>query len=205
MVEETQALEIKESKSLTASEIGQRLVVILDGLLKTGNWENSLFLRASANRLRQLKDEAQRLAQSGASAQGVRLQDAKDKIFAAGYIQVYVYLYQVDGSSLRNWQSAIKSLMEHSSSRPAYKTEEHVQEFIRSKTDLERHGYVVVNIKESDVYKLGSTPMDPLGHPLLTLKDDAIKLENIYRFIHANKKTYIVQEQQLIYETDIKI
>lgn len=194
----------EEQKPLSVPEIGDKLIGILDSLLATGNWDSSLFLKASASRLRELKDEAERLTKIKNGMAGDKGAGAATRVVPPGYFQAYILLYQVEGANLQSWVRAIKGLVENPISRPAYKDEAFAQEFIRSKISmLERHGYVVVNIKNEDIYQVEEMPVDNFGHPLIALKENAVKIENILEFIHFNKKRYSFRSGELIYIEDI--
>ena len=95
------------------------------------------------------------------------------------------------------WQKLLRSIDQHSLTRPTYKSEAPVRELIRSKPDPNRLGYAVVAVKEEDIMKLASPSVDPLGHELVTLREHAAKLENIIEFVHANKKHYIYKDHTL--------
>jgi len=190
---------MSDQKQITSSELGKKLVGLLDGLLEVGDWTASLFLRTSAKRLRDLRDEANKIAiQDTAQTLVVNTVETK-KTIPQGYIQVYISLYQVDGANLQTWYRTIKGLLELSASRPVYKDESHVRELIRSKTDLERNGYVIVNINPADIYGAEKPVSDPFGHELINIKEGAIKLENIVCFIHGNKKRYDLIKDGLVF------
>ncbi|MCL5260514.1 MAG: Dot/Icm secretion system protein IcmQ [Gammaproteobacteria bacterium] len=196
-----------ENKPLTPPEIGHKLIAIIDKLLVEGNWETSLFLRASAARLIELRQEAERVALAGntPSAATGGLVAVQLRTPPSGYIQVFVSLYQVEGTNLQKWEQVLKSLCEHSITRPAYKDEEHVKQFIRSKADINHLAYVVTNIKPADIYQLEQTPVDSFGHELLTLKEGVIKAANIVEFVHANKKRYFYRDNKLIFAGEFAV
>lgn len=188
-----------DEKPLTAREIGQKLVDILDGLLKAGNWEASLFLKASAGRLRELREEASNLAQDE-TVNNTQIGTALfSKSAPTGYIQVFISVFQLEGTDLQVWHRTIRALTEYNVTRPVYRDVKFVQEFIRSKADFDHHGYVIVNIKESDIYELAQPSKDALGHELILLKEGSVKLENIIGFVHGNKKRYLVKENGLVF------
>lgn len=191
-------------KPLTAREIGKKLLDILETLLKTGNWEASLFLKASANRLRELKVEAARLARIEETKDALTNVAVLQKALPPGYLQVYISLYQVDSANLLTWHRTIKSLVEHSVTRPVYRNEAFVQEFVRSKTDIDHHGYAIVQINTNDILKIEPAPIDPFGHELLVLRENAVKVENIVGFVYANKKRYWFKENNLVFVDEIK-
>ena len=193
-----------DPKPLSAPEIGEKLTSIIDNLLDTGDWGSSLFLKASASRLRELRDEAEIMSHKHDHHAAMIKENAELTIIPSGHIQVNIFMYQVDGTNLQSWLRAIKSLAESKIVRPAYKSEEYVQAFIRSKTSApESHGYITVYVKEDDFYTINPVPVDFLGHELLTLKEKAVKMENIIKFVHANKKCYLVQSGELVYNGEL--
>jgi len=178
-------------------EVAKKLAVLLDGLLATGDWQSSLFLRVASKRIQILLDEAKNLAELSNSEQ---LLTKKVKDSAYGHVPVYISLYQVVGNNLQNWQYALRLLSEHNTSRPTYRNEQFVRELIDSKPDSERQGYAIVHIKEDDIYTFEEQPRDSLGHEMLVLKEGVIKLGNIVGFVHANKKRYAFVDNMLVAE-----
>jgi Dot/Icm secretion system protein IcmQ len=191
-----------EYKESAIVELGEKLAKILDKLLETGDWDTSLFLRSSSKRLRQLRDEALRIATKTDTGTNVAKTSYR-KAPSSGYVQVYVSIYQVNCKNLQDWQNALKALVEHSASRPTYLDEDNVRQLIRSKTDIDKHGYVIINVKDSEIYSTGQIVLDNFGSRLVTLKDGAIKLENIVGFVHGNREQYSFQNNALIYEGEV--
>lgn len=178
-------------------EVAKKLAELLDGLLATGDWQSSLFLRVASKRIQILLDEAKSLVELSNPEQSLT---KKVKDSAHGYIPVYISLYQVVGNNLQNWQYALRLLSEHNTSRPTYRNEQFVRELIDSKPDGKRHGYAIVHVKEDDIYTFEEQPRDSLGHEMLVLKEGVIKLENIIGFVHANKKRYAFVNNMLVDE-----
>ncbi|MDR1057022.1 MAG: type IVB secretion system protein IcmQ [Coxiellaceae bacterium] len=186
-----------------AIEIGRKLINILDDILVTGDWDSSLFLKTSAAKLRDLRNEIAILCDidkakpTDVYQSTVPNKDSRQNS-PPGYFRVFILLYQVDGSNLQSWYRTIKTLSEYSVTRPAYKDENHAQEFIRAKTlGIERNGYVVVNVKDNDFYPT-EQHVDSFGHPLIALKEEAVKLDNVVEFVHANKKHYVIRDNALV-------
>ena len=195
--------EQKEQKSVF--ELSKQLRDILDGVLSIGDWKSSLFLKTAATKLQDLREKSDKLFRSGT----VSVEDAnasKNYVRQAappGYSQVFILLYQVDGANLQGWYRTVKTLSDYNVTRPVYKEEDHVKEFIRSKTATpDRNGYAVVNIKDSDFYQT-EQQADQFGHPLFILKEGAVKLENVIEFIHSNRKCYAVHEDEMVFLNEI--
>lgn len=189
-----------ETNDSLVTGLVQRLVKILDELLAKGDWESSLFLRTSRKRLQELREEAKSVSTS-AGASEVKPFVLFKTPPAVGSIQVFISVYQVAAKTVGDWQTALKALVGHSVTRPTYRNEEEVQKLIRSKTDISRHGYAIVNIAEGDIYRIDPAPVDAFGSQLISLKEGAIKQENIVGFVHANKERYSFQDGKLVLES----
>jgi len=196
---------MEEQKLLTPNEIAKKVKEVIAGVLATGDWESSIFLKATATKLRRLQAEAEQLSRLGEQVQQVQnVATASDKavqrrVVPLGYSQVFILLYQVDNTNLQGWYHTIKTLTDYSVTRPAYKNEAHAREFIRSKTSgIERNGYAVVNIKSDDFYNVEQPPVDASGQQLFVLKENSVKLENIVEFVLANKQHYVIHDEALV-------
>lgn len=194
-----------EQELLTPNKIAEKIKEIINSILTTGDWECSIFLKASIIKLRKLLTEAEQLSHLGEQAK----QDQNTIIISKnkgrgstppGYCQTFILLYQVDSADLQGWYNTIKTLTGYSVTRPVYKNETYAREFISSKTSgIERNGYAVVNVKIDDFYNNEEQPqLDGCGHQLFVLKENSIKLENIIEFVLANKQNYAVGENALI-------
>lgn len=195
----------EQKEQQTVFEYSRQLRDVLDEVLATGDWQSSLFLKAAATKLRGLREESDKLFNSGNVATGTTSvgKDYARKAAPPGYSQVFVLLYQVDGANMQGWNRTIKTLTDYSVTRPVYKEEDHAKEFIRSKVAaMERNGYAVINIKDGDIDET-TQQTDPFGHSLFILRQGAVKLENVVEFIHINKKRYAMGDNDLIYLGEI--
>ena len=194
----------EQDDNLVAADFGKKLKSILDDVLATGDWESSVFLKASAAKIQGFRAEVEELCFS--SGEGIKTEnvdkDEHKKNIPPGYTRVFILLYQVDGSNLQGWHRTIKNLEEYNVTRPVYKDENHAKEFIRSKSsNIERNGYVIANVKDDFVFQTDT--MDTFGHQLFALREKAIQLENVFEFVHANKRCYAVRNDDLILLGDI--
>ena len=112
-----------------------------------------------------------------------------------GESTVYVYLFNSRGKNLKSWQALLTSqaLMEHSVHRPIHADLAHVQEILRTKTPKENHAYLEIIVKQSDILE-GHELRDAYEHPLLRLKQGALKIENLKCF-HHQKTDYRVSPE----------
>jgi hypothetical protein len=185
-------------------ETAKKLRQIIDNTLNTGDWNNSIFLKQAAMKLRNLLLEADRLSKifatqpAIAKKPGAMVKTIKSEV-PADFVQVYVLLYQIDGANLTAWHENIKSLVGYSANRSVYKNQDHIEEFIRAKNKtISCSGYVVINVKSNDFYHNETPTLDIYNHELLILKEDAIKLENIVEFVLANKQHYRIENNKLV-------
>lgn len=185
-------------------ETAKQLREIIDNILNAGNWDDSIFLKQTSAKLRNLLFEADRLCkifalQQVATTNKNSISRTVKTEIPSGYTQAYVLLYQIDGNNLAAWYENIKSLTNYSANKSIYKNKNHIEEFIRSKSNNITHsGYVVVNIKSNDFYNIEAPSLDIYNHELLILKENAIKLENIVEFVLANKQHYIIENSELV-------
>lgn len=205
---------LSESKS-SAKEINEinvyktKFLKTIDDLILDELWQNSAFLAALKNKLQDLQRQIQKdlaeeiiIKPTKTISKASEVLQSSQKKFASGFVQVYILLYQYEGSKIANWEHALRAIAKHNVNRPTYREEQFVQEIIRSKTDPERYGYAIVNIKEDDILPQETKKFDIFNRELLILKENAIKNYNITGFVHANKKCYSFEDNILTYYGD---
>lgn len=186
-------------------KIAKKLATVLTDLLSHTEWDSSLFLKTTRKKLEGLLNETTAIVSEETSSAKEAAQKAP-KALEAGQFQAYILLYQFDSSKLQNWQYTIKAFVSHSTNRPTYRSEQEIRAFIRAKKEIERYGYIIVNLRDEDVYSLGEPIFDALGHQLINLKEGIIKLNNIVGFVHANKQYYtLLQDGRLNYQGERNI
>lgn len=192
-------------KKDSGTRVGKRLLKVLDNLINGGEWGSSLFLSTIRKRIQNLRDETYKILQEETSSE-IQLDLQKDKFkqpVKEGYFRLYILLYQTEGGKLLNWQYALRTLLEYSVSRPTYNDVNYVKELIRTKPNVERYGYAVVDVAKGDLYTQEQPVKDSLGHEMVVLKEGAIKRENIIGFVHANKKQYGFIDGELIFQGEV--
>lgn len=177
-------------------EFNRELLAILNELLEAGDWESSLFLKVASKRIRALRDETQILLEQATTQ---RSPQASSDVLREGYMNVYISLYQADGNDIKKWQNTLKGLAVNNVGRPVYPNDEHVKAGIRARGNQPCEGYATVQIKVSDIIKMpdGRTPKDRYGNELLTVRENAVSLDNIKEFVHANGQLYYFREGKL--------
>ena len=178
-------------------EFNRELLAILNELLAAGDWESSLFLKVASKRVKALRDEAQALLDQAATQQDA--QGVSD-VLREGHEKVFISLYQAAGNDIQKWHNTLKGLALNNVGRPVYQNEDHVQASIRARGNQVCEGYAVVQIKTSNLMKMpdGRVPKDRYGNELLTVRENAVSLENIREFVHANDQFYDFREGKLI-------
>tara|TARA_Y100000588_G_C14201516_1_gene902703 strand:- start:644 stop:1213 length:570 start_codon:yes stop_codon:yes gene_type:complete len=174
---------------------------ILDELNRAvdeGPWESSKFLNAIGNKLEQIRDEFAEHVTVTQQTHEAEENKAHRKV-QEGQQEIYISLYSAQGSRIQNWVSIISNLPRQIISRPVYEREEDIKEAIRAKANKVNEGYVSIIVNQTDILpvKADRVPKDKLGRELLTLKDNAIYLENINRFEHTSG-TYHFKSGRLI-------
>lgn len=180
----------------------QQVEAILDALneaIETGPWEESNFLRVIGKNLRQIRDNF--ISETGIIDQGVESSSESQGAYTlkAGQQEIFISLYSSDGSNMQAWERILANLPKQMISRPIYEHENSVNYLIKSKENKINEAYVAVVINQSDLLTMPSdrTPIDKFGKPLLTIKDRALSLDNIKRFIHFSGE-YYYQKGRLI-------
>ena len=114
---------------------------------------------------------------------------------------VYVHLYNAQGLVVRTWQSMItpKAFFDFSVNRPIYEKKNHVEDFIRSKTKKEQHGYLTVAMKKDRILPIHEEGIkDPLGNPLIKIKEGSLRFERTAAFVHNGIMYQFNEEGELI-------
>lgn len=116
---------------------------------------------------------------------------------------VYVHLFNTAGKNMTRWLNILspRNLIEYSVNRPIYAEEVQVQAYIRSRPQLDEHAYIVIKVDHAAV--LSEHAIDPLGQPLLKLKENTLKIEHVIDFVH-NGHRYKLRDGQLVLSDRLK-
>jgi intracellular multiplication protein IcmQ len=180
------------ASSPSNEEIEKALIFLrtLDETIQQGPWEDSLFLRGIGKKLREIREKyvtdlgiADILAETS-----TLITTAPQTSLDTESIEVYVTLYQAEGNNLRKWTTIVAAIAQLSITRPVYASEEDVISAIRTKDYKVNDAYVAVKVGKGDILKPveGKAPVDRYGHELLVLRENAIRLENVTRFVHLS-------------------
>ena len=182
----------------SGTEINQKIIQILDKVIEDGDWEATLFLRTIGKQLKELREKGIELLENAPSDEKTS-QAIFAKALQEGQLKIYISLFQSDGSDLNKWEGLLKGIGDYSVSRHIYGSEEQIQAMVRSKSDPRREAYAVVSVAAGELIKAysGRKITDRSGFELLTLKDSAVKPENIIEFVH-NAKRYHFHQGKLV-------
>lgn len=183
---------------LTKSQT-EAVLKALDDALEQGAWEESNFLRVIGKNLREIRDKLADEIANTAGKQKSALKSANKALLREGLQEIFVTLYSTDGSSLQSWERILANLPKQMISRPIYAEEINVKNLIKSKENKMNEAYVAIFINQEDILSLplDKVAIDKLGKPMMTLKDRALTIENISRFVHLSG-TYSYSKGRLI-------
>lgn len=126
--------------------------------------------------------------------------DLKEKpdVLLQDEMLVYVYLFNAQGAILKNWENLLlpKALIDHSVNRPIYVDRQDIEEMLRAKQNKTQHAYLIIAIKKQNVLQTEQNKelKDQYGFPLLRIKQGALDMAKIKKFIH-NEHEYKVTDK----------
>lgn len=165
-----------------------KILQALDKAIKEGQWEGKLLFQATGKKLREIRDRLRATLQLDEMDSEASNQLAEREATRSSQVEVFVSLYNADGNDLKKWAMVIKSLETNIITRPIYNNEADIQTVIRSKTNKKNEAYLSVFINKSAI--LAPTgkqpPRDRLGYEMLLIKEGALNLESISRFVHIS-------------------
>ncbi len=169
------------------ADLAQQLIKALDKAIKSGPWQEGVFLQAIGKKLHDMRERfANELAIDEQAFEAKALATAASQIIPSGFIEVYVALYIAEGMNINKWAAAIDALGRHTVSRPVYQSEQDIRSAIHAKAFKQNDAYVTVWVAQSDIMPPldNNAPLDRYGHTLLVLREGAIKSQNIKYFFH---------------------
>lgn len=179
----------------------EEILESIDKTIKNGPWDKSNFLKAIGKNLQEIRDDFHHKIH--AEAETIKKQEhISQPTLKPGQIEIFVSLYSTNGSSLQTWERILMNLPKQIISRPIYADEEAIKTVIKSKENRLNEAYISLFISETSLLELPQDKIsyDKLGQPLLTLKNNAIHIENINRFEHTSG-TYLFVNSRLLRQT----
>jgi hypothetical protein len=118
---------------------------------------------------------------------------------------VYVHLYNAQGLVVRTWQAMItpKAYFDFSVNRPLYLEKSHIEDFIRTKPNNVQHAYLIVAMKKERILPIHEEGIrDPLGNPLIKIKEGSLHYERTVAFVHNGVSYQCNEKGELIRKTE---
>jgi intracellular multiplication protein IcmQ len=161
----------------------------MNALIEKDAWQSSNFLKMLNKNLREARDHfIEQVNGSNEVKTKISSTLANRVALRAGQQEVYVSLYSIDGGNLQSWERILHNLPHQMISRPIYADESYIKSMISNKENKNNEAYVSIYISQADLLpmQVEKVPMDKLGQPMLMLKDNALKLQNINLFVHQS-------------------
>lgn len=173
------------------------IINAVDHIVEAGDWESSLFLRNTVKPLLAIKADA--VAELSELQQKATQKSVTITAAADNEVEVYISLFQSDGYNINKWAMQVRSLDRYMVGRPVYQQETDVEKRIRLRNAGANEAYVAVIIKKTDIQADPfSAPLkDQFDHPLLLLKETALKKGRIRAFVHQGTHYHFVDGQLL--------
>lgn len=101
---------------------------------------------------------------------------------------VYIYLYNAHGKQISRWSNMLSphQLQEYSVNRPVYQNKADVEAMIKTKSNIEEHAYLTVEVSKAAIEAYNPPRKDALGHELLRLKDRSLSINNLKSLTHKH-------------------
>lgn len=175
-------------KDQLSDKQNEDILKALDEAIEKGPWDSSNFLRVIGKNLVNIRDEFANLVGAGNAQLKAESHLANRIALRSGQQEIFIALYSSDGSNLQTWERILSNLPRQVISRPIYADEIDAKEIIKTKENKQNEAYVAIYINQTDILPLSpdKVAMDKLGKKLLALKDRALNLENISRFVHLS-------------------
>lgn len=113
---------------------------------------------------------------------------------------IFVHLFNAHGLTVQSWQKMVHPSVfyEYSVNRPIYSEKMHIESFIRGKPNKVQHAFITIAVKKHDIMSAVAEAMkDPIGHPLIKVKEGSLKPNRLLLFTH-NDLDYVVNENGML-------
>jgi intracellular multiplication protein IcmQ len=163
---------------------------ILDEGIAGGPWQANLFLKGIKKKLEEIRDDF--VSQAGIDQHHQQIANNLRAANSSETTEVYIALYQSQGSNMSKWQEVVVSLVNYIMGRPIYPNETDVQAAIRLNDRNLNHAYAVVKVPSDAILSGELARTDREGRQLISLREAAIQLKNIIRLVHATGEYKLV-------------
>lgn len=151
--------------------------------------------RALANQFKAILARAQKQLDDQQADVG---QKEKSDVLGPHERLVYVHLFNASGKTMTRWANVLspRNLMEYSVNRPIYGEEAQVKAYMRSRPQTDEHAYLVMKVDKAAV--LSEQVLDPLGQPLLKLKEKTLFIDSLVAFVHNGQRYCFIDGQLML-------
>ena len=187
-------------KDELSKEQTEAILKALDDAIADGPWEKSNFLRVIGKKLNDIREKfVSQLHTPGSDKEKLVSDASKLLALHSNHQEIFISVYSTDGTNIRSWEKILLNLPKQMVYRSIYTAEDDVIELIKTKPNKNNEAYVSIYINPNDILvrSQDKTPLDKLGKPMLSLKDNSISLDNINQFVHASG-TYRLFHGQLV-------
>lgn len=167
-------------------EIVKKALNSVDETIKNGPWNESNFLRMIGKGLGKIRDDIAGLLSDSAPNMQVASNLTNRVAARVGQVELFIGLYCSDGFNVFSWERIVVNLPDQMVSRPVYAHEEDIKEMIRGKSNKINEAYISAFVDTDAIIHLPpeKTLYDKLNKPMVSLKDGAVRLDNLHRFVH---------------------
>ena len=178
----------------------------LNYALENGPWEHNLFFKATGKKLEEIRDwfqselHLEEIAKTGLDPEATKLLVKRQLM-----VEVFLSIYNANGTNINKWLNTITSVASHNIiNRPIYSTEEAARSTIRSSASKQNEAYITVYIQRTDILPQDPDhiPTDRSGNKLLNIREKAIQLPNIDRFVHISGE-YKYENNRLLRQSSV--
>lgn len=176
-------------KDQLSDQQNEKILKALNDALDNGPWDNSNFLKVIGKNLKEIRDGFLNQINLPSRMQLKAESNLANRVaLRSGQREVFISLYSAEGSKLQSWERIVANLPSQMISRPIYADEEDVKMALKAKENKLNEAYVAIYIHQTDILPVSpeKASVDKLGKVLLSLKNNALTLENISRFVHQS-------------------
>lgn len=176
-----------EKNKLSEKQV-HTILTSLRELLERGPWNKSAFLRVIGKKLQKTYDDfAVRAGRAEQAELHQSTQHNTKQELLETQQEVFIALYSSDGANIQSWEKILTNLPRQSISRAVYAKEDAIKHVFKERRNQLNEAYVVMFVTRDAILPtpMDKTPKDRFGTELLTLKDKALVLDNVIRFVHA--------------------
>lgn len=182
-------------KKKITKEFAEKILAVIDNALAEGEWSSSTFLTQIEKKLKLIRDDYEKdwnLEEENATLMQLSIKKAQER---PEMIKVYILLYSAKGKDLSSWEQLLVNLPGNVVSRPVYDKEEKIIGVIRNRGNTFNDAYIEIYVYPEDMLVLTDEkiPVDKFGNALISLKNNAIKLENIESFVYVSESYHYIK------------